>query len=79
MDSEKYTMMESNLSVMPEGGAGKGPFKQGIKQFKHIVIEDGKNFTFNNKLLFAQIKPSAKFSILLHQTYEVTNSRIIKM
>ncbi len=33
-------LMDANLSVTPEGGAGKGLFIQAIKQVRQTVIED---------------------------------------
>lgn len=53
-------LMDSNLSPTPEGGAGKGLFIQGIKEVRNTVIEDGKNFVFNTRFLFQQVKPSTK-------------------
>ena len=53
-------LMDGNLSVTPEGGAGKGLFIQAIKQVRQTVIEDGKNFTFNTRFLFQQVKPSTR-------------------
>ena len=53
-------LMDSNLSATPEGGAGKGLFIQAIKNVRNTVIEDGKNFTFNTRFLFQQVRPSTK-------------------
>ena len=53
-------LMDANLSVTPEGGAGKGLFIQAIKQVRQTVVEDGKNFTFNTRFLFQQVRPSTR-------------------
>jgi hypothetical protein len=53
-------LMDANLSDVPEGGAGKGLYIQGIRQIRQTVIEDGKNFTFNSRFLFQQVKPSTR-------------------
>lgn len=53
-------LMDANLSATPEGGAGKGLFIQAIKQVRQTVVEDGKNFTFNTRFLFQQVRPSTK-------------------
>lgn len=53
-------LMDSNLSATPEGGAGKGLYMQAIRKVRNMVIEDGKNFVFNNRFLFQQVTPSTK-------------------
>ncbi|MFZ2286792.1 MAG: hypothetical protein WAV93_07395 [Bacteroidales bacterium] len=53
-------LMDANLSPTPEGGAGKGLFIQAIKQVRQTVVEDGKNFTFNTRFLFQQVRPSTR-------------------
>jgi len=53
-------LMDSNLSYTPEGGAGKGLFVQAIKQVRETVTEDGKNFKFDSRFMFQQVRPSTK-------------------
>lgn len=53
-------LMDANLSEIPEGGAGKGLFMQGIKQVRNIAFEDGKNFEFGSRFKFQQINFSTR-------------------
>ena len=57
-ENKAIILMDEVISDNPEGGTGKGIVMNALSQIREMIIQDGKNFTFNSRFSFQDVSHS---------------------